>query len=75
MDHLRKIILDITNRIERLERNLTLNKLSIPSSGYFVPKVLTSDPASPQTNEVWINSTSNQLKWYTGTTIKTITFT
>ncbi len=73
MDLLTQLIKDLQLRVEKLERGTFLTKLSIPSTGYFVIKVVSSDPGSPQNNEIWINSSSNQLKWNKNGTIKAVT--
>ncbi len=75
MDQIVRLLAALQNRIERIEKGLIIKKITVPSDGYFVPKVVSSDPISPQTNEVWINSTSSQLKWYTGATTKAVTLT
>jgi hypothetical protein len=75
MELWKKIINDIINRIEKLENNLVIKKFTIPSDGYLVPKVLSSDPVSPTANEVWINSTTKQLKWRDGGTTRAVTLT
>jgi hypothetical protein len=74
MDALREFFVDIRRRIENLERGLIIKIITIPTDGAFIPKVVASDPASPKNNEVWINSTTNQLKWNKSGTIKTINF-
>ena len=73
MDEIKRIIKDISDRLEKFERSFTVKKLTIPSDGYFVLKVLTSDPVAPQVNEMWINSTTNQIKWNKSGTIKVVT--
>jgi len=73
MDLLTQLLKDLQLRVEKLERGTFLTKLTIPSTGYFVIKVVTSDPSSPKTNEIWINSSTNQLKWYTGSATKAVT--
>ena len=73
MDLLIQMIKDLQQRVEKLEGGTYLTKLSIPQKGFFIIKVVTSDPASPQTNEIWINSTTSQLKWYTGSATKAVT--
>ena len=40
--------------------------------GFRVPS-LASDPSSPLEGEVWYNTTTNLLKFYNGTTTKTVT--
>lgn len=76
MDEIRRIFADILQRVEKLEKGLIINKITVPANdtGVFIPKVVSSDPAAPVNNEIWINSTSNQLKWNKGGTIKTINF-
>lgn len=73
MDIFIQMLKALQNRVEKLEGGAFLTKLTIPSGGYFVPKVVSTDPSSPKTNEVWINSTTSQLKWYTGSTTKVVT--
>jgi len=63
----------VSDRLEKFEKGFFIKKLSIPADGYFVPKIVTSDPVAPQNNEVWINSTSNQLKWNKAGVIKAVT--
>jgi hypothetical protein len=67
IDILSRIITALQNDVERLKMGIA-RKITIPTDGYFVPKVVSSDPVSPQTNEVWINSTSKTIKWFDGTT-------
>jgi hypothetical protein len=38
----------------------------------FVVEVLTSDPTDPFTGQLWINSAAGALRWYNGTTVKSI---
>ncbi len=73
MDYLRGIITDILRRLDALERNITIKKYSVPSDGFFVPKVLSSDPGTPQVNEIWINSTTKALSWNDSGTIRRVT--
>jgi len=74
MDELRKIIVDLNRRLELMEKGLVVKIITIPpnDTGALVPKVVSSDPASPKNNEVWINSTSSQLKWNNAGTIKAV---
>ena len=74
MDQIRNILNDLKNRVENIEKGLVIKIITIASDGAFIPKVVSSDPGSPKNNEVWINSTSNQLKWNKSGTIKTINF-
>jgi len=74
MEELRRLLTDLMRRLETIEKGLIIKIITIPSDGAFVPKVLSSDPGSPKNNEVWINSTTNQLKWNKGGTIKVINF-
>ena len=68
-----RILSALQNDVEKLKMGIA-RKIIIPSdAGYFVPKVLSSDPASPQTNEIWINSSSHTLKWFDGTTTRAVT--
>ena len=75
MDSIRALLKDLSDRLEKFERGFIIKRLTIPpnDTGSFVPKVVTSDPGSPVNNEVWINSTSNQLKWNKAGSIKTVT--
>jgi hypothetical protein len=40
--------------------------------GYKVPS-LASDPSNPSEGETWYNTTSGSLKFYDGSTVKTVT--
>lgn len=73
IEDIAQTIKGILRRIENIEKGSQIKKIKVPDEGYFIPKVLSSDPASPTNNEVWINSTSNQLKWNKNGTIKTVT--
>lgn len=73
IEDLAQTIKGIIRRIENLEKGSQIKKTKVPSDGYFVPKVLSSDPSDPVNNEVWINSTTNQLKWNKNGSIKTVT--
>jgi hypothetical protein len=75
MDEIRKMFVELQRQIEVLAKGLIIKKITIPSdtTGYLIPKVLASDPASPVNNEVWINSTSNQLKWNKNGAVKAVT--
>tara|TARA_R110002020_G_scaffold7218_1_gene30580 strand:+ start:1321 stop:1473 length:153 start_codon:yes stop_codon:yes gene_type:complete len=39
----------------------------------FKVESLASDPSNPIEGEVWYNTTSNELKFYDGSTTKTVT--
>jgi hypothetical protein len=75
MDEIRRILHDFNQRLEKFEKGIVIKILTIPpdSSGAFIPKVVSTDPLSPKTNEIWINSTSHQLKWWDGTTLRAVT--
>lgn len=75
MDELRRILNDLQIRVEYLEKGLVVKKITIPadSTGFLIIKIVTTDPVSPVNNEIWINSTSNQLKWNNSGTIKAVT--
>ncbi len=75
MDEIRRILNDLARRVEYLEKGLVVKKITIPadSTGFLVIKIVTSDPVSPVNNEIWINLTSNQLKWNKSGTIKAVT--
>lgn len=77
MDEIRRLLVDLNRRLETIEKGLVIKILTIPSndSGAFVIKAVSSDPASPKNNEVWINTSTNQLKWNKAGTIKTVTLT
>jgi len=77
MDKITRMLQNIQNRLEKLEKGLFFKKLTIPpnNTGYLVPKVVTTDPSSPEDNEVWINSTTSQFKWNDGGTIKAVPLT
>ncbi len=75
MDEIRRFLVDLSTRLEKIEKGLVIKILTIPSddTGAFVPKVVSTDPTTPKNNEVWINSTTNQLKWNKAGTIKAVT--
>lgn len=75
MDEIRRILNDLARRVEYLEKGLVVKKITIPtdSTGFLVIKIVTTDPVSPVNNEIWINTTSNQLKWNKSGTIKAVT--
>lgn len=73
MDLLIQLIKTLQDRVEKLEKGIFIKKFTIPSDGYFVIKVVSTDPVSPQNNEVWINSSTNQFKWNANGTIKAVT--
>lgn len=73
MDEIRRILTNLQYRLENIEKGLVVKKITIPSDGYLVIKTLATDPTTPQANEIWINTTTNQLKWYNGTTTKAVT--
>jgi len=60
-----------------MEKGLVVKVITIPpdDTGALVIKVVSSDPGTPKNNEVWINSTSNQLKWNKAGTIKVVALT
>lgn len=75
MDELRRLLNDLDTRLQKIEKGLIIKKITIPfdTSGYLIIKVLATDPVSPVNNEIWINSTTNQLKWNKNGTIKAVT--
>jgi hypothetical protein len=72
MDELRRIITELNNRVENLEKGLVIKKITIPTDGYFVVKKVTADPGSPIEGELWENTTSHHLKIYLNGTVTTI---
>lgn len=73
MELIRKLITDLESRIEALERNLTIKKITIPSDGYLVIKKVSSDPSSPVDGELWLNTTTNLFKVRINGVTKTVT--
>lgn len=72
MDQIRKLLVSLQNRVEVLERGQTINKLTIPSTGYLVVQKVTTDPASPIEGQLWENITTKHLKIYLNGTVTTI---
>jgi len=55
----------ISNNISQSSGSVTA-----PAGGI---QILSSDPGSPTTGQVWYNSTSNTLKYYNGSATRTVT--
>jgi hypothetical protein len=62
---------NLADRFREIERRLRVLELS----GRFKAPVYTADPASPQDGDIWINSTSGQLKVRIGGVTKVATLT
>jgi len=75
MDEIRRILNELSRKVENLEKGQVIKKITIPTdtTGFLVIKIVTSDPVSPVANEIWINSATNQLKWNKAGTIKAVT--
>lgn len=73
MDLITQLLKNLQDRVEKIEKGLFIKKITIPSDGYFVIKVVSTDPTTPANNEIWINSSTNQLKWNANGTIKAVT--
>ncbi len=76
MEEIKKLFKNIFYRLEVLERGLVIKKITIPSdtSGFLIIKRVTTDPVAPIDGEMWINTTSKQLKWRNGATTQYVAF-
>ena len=72
MDEIRRLLKNLQDRIQNLEKGIFIKKLTIPSDGFIVIKVVASDPVAPVNNEIWINSSTNYLKWNKNGVIKSV---
>lgn len=72
MDEIRKILIDLSKRLENIEKGLVIKTITIPTDGKLVVKKVTADPGSPTEGEIWENTTTHHLKIYLNGTITTI---
>lgn len=77
MDEIRRLLVELGQRIEKFEKGFWIKKITIPTDGYFVIQKLTADPAGGSLVEgmIWLNTTSHTLKIYNNGTVKTFTLT
>ncbi len=73
MEMWKKIINDILRRLDALENNVVIKKITIPADGYLVLKEVTSDPSTPKEGEMWVNKTTWQIKACINGVIKVFT--
>jgi deoxyribose-phosphate aldolase len=77
IDLLVRLLSDLVLRVEKLERGMIIQKITIPAvtdtTGYLVIKMVASDPATPPNGEIWYNTASNQLKVKTSGGVKAVT--
>ncbi len=66
IDLLVRLLSDLVLRVEKLERGMIIQKITIPAvtdtTGYLVIKMVASDPSTPPNGEMWYNTATNQLK-------------
>ena len=74
MDELRKILNDLSKRLENIEKGLVIKKITIPTDGSFIITKLTADPSGGALTEglIWENTTTHHLKIYLNGTVTTI---
>jgi len=72
-DNLVKVIEDLTNRVNKLERGVYINNVTIPPTGSLVIQKTATDPVSPTNGQIWYNTTSNSFKCYQNGAVKTFT--
>jgi len=74
MDEFRRIILELQNRVEKLEKGIFIKKIKIPIDGFFGVQQLSADPTGGDLFEgrVWENTTTHHLKMYLNGSVQTI---
>jgi hypothetical protein len=61
-DQLVQLFKGLDKRLKVLERTQYLPKITIPTEGYFVVDIQTSDPTTVQNGRVFYNSTLNAFR-------------
>jgi hypothetical protein len=74
MDEIRRLLVELGQRIEKFEKGFWIKKITIPTDGYFVIQKLTADPAGGALIEgmIWENTTTHHLKIYLNGSVTTI---
>lgn len=76
MEELLKLFFELKKRIEELERQIAIRKITVPTDGYLIVESRASDPTDGAANgRIYYNTTSNKFKVYENGTWGTITTT
>lgn len=75
MDEVVRIIQELRRNVDALMRAASIRNLTFPADGKLVIPVMTVDPDTPVNGQVWVNSTSSQLKVRIGGVTKVATLT
>ena len=75
MDEVVRIVKELQRAVESLQRARSVSSLTFPEDGKLVIPVMTADPTLPANGQIWVNSTSSQLKVRIGGVTKVATLT
>lgn len=74
MEELLKLFFELKKRIEELERQIALRKITVPTDGYLIVESRASDPTEGAVNgRIYYNTTAGKFKVYENGVWKTVT--